>query len=110
MPASPLAGGNTLDADTGETGLGEVVLHLVDREAEATMSKLIAQEFLVVGVEIDHREPAARRQSPSGFSERSGRIVEEVQHLMDDHEIVGVALDGRSVDVALAQGDVAELG
>ena len=39
------------------------------------MSELIAQEFLVVGVEVHDHEPPARRQSPPGFSQRAFRIV-----------------------------------
>ena len=56
-----------------------------------------------MGVEIDDDQPAARAQRPRRLSQRARRIVEEVQHLMDDDEIVGVALDRRGVDVALAQ-------
>src|ERR1700722_18775580 len=74
------------------------------------MSELVAQEVLVVGVKVNVNEPAARRQSTRGFSQGAGRIVEEVQYLMDDHEIVCVAFDRRRVDVALAQGDVPEAG
>ena len=88
--------------DGGEARLGEIALNLFDREAKPTMRELVAQEFLVVGVEINHREPPAGRQRPRGFGERPRRIVEEVQHLVDDHKIVGVAFDGGRVDVALA--------
>ncbi len=52
------------------------------------------------------RPPGAQRAR--GFLQRPGRIVEEVQHLMDDDEVVAVALDRRRVEVALAQLDVAQ--
>ena len=74
------------------------------------MGELVAQEFLVMGVEIDHREPPARGQRPRRFAKRPRRIVEEVQHLVDDDQIIGVALDRRGVDVALAERDVAQAG
>ena len=66
------------------------------------MSELVAQKVLVMGVKVDDHDPAAWRQRPRGFSKRAGRIVKEVQHLVDDHEIIGVALNRRRVDVALA--------
>ena len=103
LPASPLAGGTTLHADAGEPRLGKIALDLVDREAEAAMRELLAQEFLVVGVEIDDMRAARPAAAPAPPRQRAGGIVEEVQHLMDDDEIVGVALDRRRVDVALAQ-------
>ena len=43
------------------------------------------------------------RQRPRRLAKRARRIVEEVQHLVDDDQVVGVALDRRGVDVALAQ-------
>ena len=107
LPASPFAGGDALRANRGQTRLGEIALDLVDREAEAPMRELVAQEFLVMGGEIDHQEPPARPQRPRGFGERARGIVEEVQHLVDDDEVIGVALDRRRVDVALAQGNIA---
>ncbi len=39
---------------------------------------------------------------------RPGRVVEEVQHLMDDDQVVAVALDRRGIDVALAELHVAQ--
>src|SRR6202012_5029796 len=40
---------HALDANGGQTRLGEIVLNLVGREAESTMRKLGAQELLVAG-------------------------------------------------------------
>ncbi len=61
-----------------------------------------------MGVEIDHDQPPGGRERARRLVQRPGRIVEEVQHLMDDDEVVAVALDRRRVDVALAELDVAQ--
>ena len=106
LPASPLAGGTRSERMAVEARLGQIALDLVGGEAEPAMGELVAQEFLVMGVEVDHCEPPAGRQRPRGFGERPRRIVEKVQHLVDDHEVVGVAFDRRGVDVALTQGNV----
>ena len=74
------------------------------------MGEVGPEEFLVMGVEVDDRDPPAGRERAGGLLQRPGGIVEEVQHLMDDDEVVAVALDRRGVDVALAQLDVAEAG
>ena len=72
------------------------------------MGEMLAQRFLVVRREIDDQQTAARTQQARGLGERAAGVVEEVQHLVDDDEIVGAALDRRRVDVALAQLDVAQ--
>ncbi len=72
------------------------------------MRELFAQDLFVVGGEIDHQQAAARPQRSRRFAHRARGIVEEVQHLMDDDEVVGVALDRRRVDVALPQQAIAQ--
>ena len=77
--------------------------HVVAGEAEPAMGEVFAQGFLVVGGEIDQQQPTARPERARRLAYRARGLVEEVQHLMDDDQVVGVALDGRRVDVALAQ-------
>ncbi len=72
------------------------------------MREMLAQRLLFVGGEIDDQQPPAGTQQPRGFGERAAGIVEEMQHLMDDDEIIGAALHRRGVDVALAQLHVAQ--
>ena len=62
LPDSPLAGGTRSMRMAVKARLGEIVLDLVDPEAEPAVGEFIAQEFLVVGVEIDHHEPSAGRE------------------------------------------------
>ena len=73
LPASPGGGRNTLARGRGEARLGEIAFDLVDGEAEPAMGELVAQEFLLMGVEIDHHEPPAGRERPRRFvSARAG--------------------------------------
>ena len=53
---------------------------------------MLAQEFKLVGREVDHQKLAASRAAR--FGNRSGRIVEEVQHLVQDDGIGGAVGSG----------------
>ena len=55
------------------------------------MRVLLAQELEIVRREIDHQQPAAGAQHARGLADRARAIVEEVQHLMDDDDVEGVA-------------------
>ncbi len=57
--------------------------------------------------EIDDEQTPGGPQRARRLAHRAGRIVEIMQHLMDDDEIVEVALDRQSIDVALAELDIA---
>ena len=59
------------------------------------------------GREVDDQQPPARRQQPRRLADGARRIVEEVQHLVDDDEVERAVLERRAVDVALAQVDAA---
>ena len=50
----------------------------------------LAQEFQVVRREIDDQQPPARAQHARGLADRARAVVEEVQHLMDDHDVEGI--------------------
>ena len=65
------------------------------------MRVLGAQELELVRREIDDQHLAAGLQRPARLRERAARIVEIVQHLVDDDE-VGAA--GAAVEI----GDIAE--
>ena len=60
--------------------------------------------------EVDDQQPPAGRQQPADLANRPGRIVEEVQHLMDHDQVERVVGERRAVDVALAKVDAADLG
>ena len=72
------------------------------------MGEIAAQEFLLVGVEVDGDEASRGRERARGLGQRPGRVVEEMQDLMNDDEVVAVALDRRRVDVALPELHVAK--
>ena len=71
------------------------------------MGLRLAQELEAVRREIDHENASARRHEARGLADRAGRIVEVVQHLVDDDEVEGVARERRRIDVALPQFDAA---
>ena len=89
-------------ADHLETGLLHPLRHRLGREAEPPMRVLLAQEFEIVRREIDDQQPALRPQHARRLADRARAVVEEVQHLMDDHDVEGIARQRQVVDVALA--------
>src|SRR5436305_15117289 len=60
--------------------------------------------------EIDDEQTTTRAQHAPSFTQRSRWIVEVMQHLMQNDEIVAVALDRHGVDVALPELRVAQSG
>ena len=70
----------------------------------------LAQELEAMRREIDHENASARCHEARGFADRAGRIVEVVQHLVDDDEVEGVARERRRIDVALPQFDAPQAG
>ncbi len=68
------------------------------------------QEFLVVRGEVDHHETAAGAQDACRLADGAAAIVEEVQHLVDDHRVIGVARQGERINVAGAHRTVANAG
>ena len=74
-----------------EAGGGEPLRHRLGREAEPAMGMLVAQEFEIVRREVDHQQPAGRAQHARRFADRARAVVEEVQHLMDDDDVEGIA-------------------
>ena len=51
------------------------------------MRVLVAQEFEIVRREIDDEQPAAGPQHARRLAESARAVVEEVQHLMNDHGV-----------------------
>ena len=87
--------------------------HAVDRvgaEPETTVGVLGAQELERVRREVDDQQAAAGCEQAGRLAQRAGRVVEEVQHLVDDDEVERVAVERRAVHVALAEVGVADLG
>ena len=75
--------------------------HLRVGQAEPAMGMMGAQEFELVRREIDDQHLAAGLQRAAGLRQQPARIVEIVQHLVDDDEV------GRA-DAGVEIGDVAE--
>ena len=67
------------------------------------MRGLLAQEFELMRREVDHEQPAARLEQPCGFRDRGSRVVEEVQHLMQDHGIGGAVGKRHIVEIAVTR-------
>ncbi len=95
-------------ADECEIGLFHESLDLLAAESQPPMRMLFAQEFVTVRREIDDDEAAAGPQRACRFAHRAGGIIEVVQDLMDDDEIIGIALDRQSVEIALPQMHIAQ--
>ena len=74
-----------------EAGGFHPLRHRLGGEAEPAMGMLLAQEFELVRREIDHQQPAARAQHARRLADRAGAVVEEVQHLVDDDDVEGLA-------------------
>ncbi len=74
------------------------------------MGVLLAQEFEIVRREIDDQKPAARAQHARRLAHGARAVVEEVQHLMDDDDVEGIARQSEIVDVALAHAAMLQAG
>ena len=62
---------------------------------------LLAQEFVRVRREVDDEQAPARPQRMGGLAHGAAGIVEIVKDLMDDHEVIAIALDGQRIKIAL---------
>ncbi len=67
------------------------------------MRVLLAQIFFRMRREIDDDQASRRFQRARRLAQRARGIVEIVQHLMQDRQIAGIALDRQRIDVALPQ-------
>ena len=70
-----------------EASAFEPAVELIAGEAEPPMRRLLAQKLELMRCEIDHEQPAARRQQARSLADGDGWIVEEVQHLMQHHRV-----------------------
>ncbi len=96
--------------DQVEPGRVHPLVDRLVREPETTVGVIDAQELLVVRREVDDDEPAVRAQHAGGLADRAGRVVEQVQHLMDDDDVERVPRKAERVEVALAHPAVAQAG
>ena len=83
---------------------------LIAGEAEPPMRRLLAQELKLMRREIDHQQLAAGREHARGFGDRRGRIVEEVQHLMQHHRVGGTVGQRHVIEIAVAHLRMGEPG
>jgi hypothetical protein len=81
---------------------------MLGRDAEPPMGGGLAQEFELMGREIDHRQAAVRPEHAGGLDERTLGVVEIMQHLMDRDEIGKAGGVGQGVEVALTDLDMAQ--
>ena len=74
------------------------------------MGVLLAQEFEIMRREVDDQKPAARAQHARRLADGARAVVEEVQHLMDDDDVEGIARQSQIVDVAVAHAAMFQAG
>ena len=80
-------GRKALEIGDAEVGRARPAGHLRFGEAEPAMGVVGAQELEPVRREVDDQHLAARLQRPPRLRQHAARIVEIVQHLVDDDEI-----------------------
>ena len=74
------------------------------------MGVLLAQEFQIVRSEINDQQAAARPQHARGFANGAGAVVEEVEHLMNNDDVEGIARQRQVVDIAVTHAAMFEAG
>lgn len=89
-----------------EAGLLQPLGHRLMGEAEARMGMLVAQIFEPVRCEIDDDEPAAGRKHTRSLGNRRLGLLQEMQHLMDRHEIESLPVERQVEDIAVADGSL----
>lgn len=67
------------------------------------MRLFAAQKFVVMRREIDNEQPTARLETQRGFTQCARRIIEEVQHLMQNDGVEPLHLERERVDIALPE-------
>jgi hypothetical protein len=72
------------------------------------MCMFAAQTLFFMWCEIDDQQTTGGPQGAGRLAHGAGRIVEIVQHLMDNDEIIVIVLDGQGIYIALAKLDVAQ--
>ena len=73
------------------------------------MAELPSHLFVAVGREVDDEQTPGRGQSVSGLGNRSRRILEKVQDVMEDRDVDRPGFDVEVVDVAAANGAMGEV-
>ncbi len=74
------------------------------------MRRLLAQELKLMRGEVDHQQSAAWGEQARGFGDRGGGIIEEMQHLMQDHRICRAVRQRHIIQIAVAHLRVGEPG
>ena len=88
-----------------EPGLRHPAADGVGAEPEPLVVVLGLQELERVWSEVDHEQASAGRHQPCRGDDRAARVVEVVQHLVDDDEVERGPVERHRVHVALAQLD-----
>ena len=109
MPPEGL-GASSLEAFELKPRAFEHSPELILGEAEPPMRRLLAQELKLMRGEVDHQQFAAGGEQPRGFGDRCRRVIEEMQHLMQDHRIRRAVGERHIMQIAVADLRVAESG
>ena len=91
------------DGRAVEAGLVEPIPQLAVGESEPAVGLRFAKEFVRVLCEVDNQETAIDGDEAGSLSDGTSRIVEIVQHLMNDDKVECATVEWRAVDIAMAE-------
>ena len=93
-----------------EAGLLHPLDHRLGGKAEPAVGMLLAQELEIVGCEVDTRSRPLRTQHPRRLADRAAAVIEEVQHLVHDHDVEGIPRQREVKNIALADAAIFDAG
>ena len=74
------------------------------------MGVLVAEKFEIVGGKIDDQQPSPGAQHARRLGDRAAAVVEEVQDLVDKHDIERISRQRKVIDVAMADAAMPQPG
>src|SRR5690606_4446440 len=82
-----------------EPGFLDPFGHLLVGKAEAQMRMVLTQELVAMRREIDDHQSSGGPEEARRLMNRKSRFFEIMEHLVHGHEVEGVALDRRRVEI-----------